>query len=156
MICKKCKRDLDSSLFYKHKTNLSGLSGHCKDCSSKTNKARKKAVRSSLSIQERRDIELKRKYDCSIEQYDLMFLNQEGRCLICNKHQSELNEILCVDHSHSSNKIRGLLCSSCNKGLGFFKDNPALLSNAIAYLARTDDKIQYNIQEKSSADIRSS
>ncbi len=40
----------------------------------------------------------------------------------------------CVDHCHKTGKIRGLLCASCNGGLGLFKDNPQALANAILYL----------------------
>lgn len=49
-------------------------------------------------------------------------------------------EKLHIDHCHVSNKIRGVLCFNCNHGLGNFKDNKDLLSNAIDYL----DKSLYN------------
>jgi hypothetical protein len=52
-----------------------------------------------------------------------------GRCAICDGTNR-----LVVDHCHASVAFRGILCNSCNVGLGFFKDNPALLSRAIDYL----------------------
>lgn len=50
-------------------------------------------------------------------------------CAICEKTGK-----LFIDHCHSSKKIRGVLCQQCNFGLGNFKDDPALLAKAIAYL----------------------
>lgn len=52
-----------------------------------------------------------------------------AHCVICGK-----TDKLCIDHCHTSKEVRGLLCSSCNFGLGNFKDNPVLLANAIKYL----------------------
>jgi hypothetical protein len=39
-----------------------------------------------------------------------------------------------VDHCHSTNKVRGILCDLCNTALGKFHDDVNLLSNAIGYL----------------------
>lgn len=66
--------------------------------------------------------------------------DQAGMCGICREALSkEPNEVM-VDHDHKTNRIRGLLCRRCNIGLGFFKDSIGLLSEAIQYLERTDEK----------------
>lgn len=63
--------------------------------------------------------------------YDREFKKQKGRCGICRqKPERRLN----ADHDHETNKFRGLLCKTCNIGLGYFKDNPALLEAAAMYL----------------------
>lgn len=56
---------------------------------------------------------------------------QRGGCKICCKDYS----ILSVDHNHTTGKVRGLLCHSCNVMLGFSKDNTEILQTAIYYLA---------------------
>jgi hypothetical protein len=58
-----------------------------------------------------------------------------GLCEICHEKMTPIN----VDHDHSLSgvqSLRGLLCTSCNNGLGCFEDNKTKLTNAIAYLER--------------------
>ena len=61
--------------------------------------------------------------------------NQAGLCHICGG-QGEQNKRpgLVMDHNHTTGKLRSLICSHCNVGLGMFKENPILLRAAIAYL----------------------
>ena len=61
-----------------------------------------------------------------------------GKCEICNQ---TITESTChIDHCHKTNKVRGLLCNTCNKGLGLFKDNIAALSKAILYLEKNNER----------------
>lgn len=80
--------------------------------------------------------QLKKLYNITIEDYNLMFKNQNGLCSICGRHQSELVRKLQVDHDHVNGKIRGLLCSRCNVGLGSFKDSIGLFTKAIEYIQK--------------------
>lgn len=78
---------------------------------------------------------IKRTYGITFEDYEQMFDNQKGCCKICNSRISNSRTgRLFVDHCHKTGTVRGLLCSSCNHGLGLFKDSPTLLKKAIAYL----------------------
>lgn len=70
-----------------------------------------------------------KRYGITQEQYENMVAQQQKKCLICGEEKT-----LVIDHCHSSNKVRGLLCHSCNKGLGCFYDNPDLLKKAIQYV----------------------
>jgi hypothetical protein len=84
-----------------------------------------------------RSAELKRSYGIGLDDWEAMYKAQNGVCAICKKAQdsvSERNVNLCVDHCHTTGDVRGLLCSSCNRGLGFFKDHPELIEAAAAYL----------------------
>ena len=80
-----------------------------------------------------------RKYGITLEEYNQMLIDQEGKCLICNKHYTKFESNLSVDHNHKTGEIRGLLCKNCNVGLGFFEDNCNLLLNAINYLNNGED-----------------
>jgi hypothetical protein len=71
----------------------------------------------------------KRTYGIEPEVYDAILIEQNGRCAICFK-----NADLHIDHDHKTGKPRGLLCGSCNRGLGLFQDDPAVLQLALYYL----------------------
>lgn len=73
-------------------------------------------------------------YGITKEDYDRMFIEQGGKCKICQKHQSEFKEKLAIDHCHTKGTVRGLLCKKCNLGIGLFEDNPIFLQSAIKYL----------------------
>lgn len=62
-----------------------------------------------------------------------MLDKQHSKCAICGV---EHGLKLCVDHSHSTGKIRGLLCQNCNKSLGLMKDNAESFRNAAKYLRK--------------------
>jgi hypothetical protein len=74
-------------------------------------------------------------YGLTMEQYNVMLIEQNGVCKICGKpEKSSSKGVLSVDHDHSTGNVRGLLCDTCNRGLGHFYDNISLLYNAIEYL----------------------
>jgi hypothetical protein len=86
-----------------------------------------------------RAYKLKAYYGMTVEQYDELLATQDGRCAICRQTQDEADtrkRNLSVDHCHDSGAIRGLLCESCNIGLGKFRDDPELLEAALNYLTR--------------------
>jgi hypothetical protein len=71
------------------------------------------------------------KYGITVEQYDFMIKAQNNKCAIC---KNEFTKTPSIDHCHNTSLVRGLLCSDCNVGIGFLKDNKEYLSNAIKYL----------------------
>lgn len=68
-------------------------------------------------------------YGITPSEYLEMLNERQGKCDICGKVAH-----LTIDHCHKTNTIRGMLCPTCNMGLGLFKDNPLLLNQAIEYL----------------------
>lgn len=79
--------------------------------------------------------ERKRRYGLAITGYDEMLVAQKGRCKLCGSTDPG-RQVFLVDHDHSTDKIRGLLCSKCNSGLGLFNDNPELLALAAKYIRK--------------------
>ena len=67
------------------------------------------------------------------EEYKELLDIYKHRCAICKKELGDKNRP-CVDHSHETGQVRGILCSQCNSGLGFFNDSTELLSAAGEYL----------------------
>lgn len=84
---------------------------------------------------EKRHAQRLRKYSITPEHHAAMMKDQGGVCAICGTAPEGVKNFPMVDHCHTSGKVRGLLCSNCNQGLGKFKDNPALLRAAIEYLS---------------------
>ncbi len=110
-VCADCKLSLDTSLFDMNKS-------FCKECS--------------------RLRYIFKTYQLTKDDYDTMLKAQNYQCYICKStdSNSKLFRNLCVDHNHDTNQIRGLLCDSCNRGLGYFKENISNLEGAISYLKK--------------------
>lgn len=79
-----------------------------------------------------KNLVLKRLYGITLAEFNEMVTDQGGRCAICGVDPPRL----VVDHDHESGVVRGLLCDSCNNGLGRFRDDPDALMAAAAYLLR--------------------
>lgn len=81
-----------------------------------------------------RKMNLKFRYNLTIEQWDEMFAKQGSVCAICKSDTPNGGNGWSTDHCHATGKVRGVLCVKCNRGLGCYNDNPELLRDAAAYL----------------------
>ncbi|MEN8656250.1 endonuclease VII domain-containing protein [Streptomyces sp. 21So2-11] len=80
---------------------------------------------------------LRNKFGLTLEDYEAMLVVQDRRCKICLRTAGEADRCfkrLGVDHCHSTGKIRGLLCRSCNAAIGQLQDSPRIIKRAAAYL----------------------
>jgi len=75
-----------------------------------------------------------KKYKVSPQDVERQLKAQNYTCAVCPRHIVE--QSCRVDHDHRTGKFRALLCSWCNRGLGFFGDSPIQLHAAAAYLER--------------------
>jgi len=79
----------------------------------------------------------KKEYNLSLDDLDKLLKSQNNCCLICSIDFSKTRYN--VDHNHITGKVRGALCNSCNRGIGFLKDNFELLVNAAKYIQEKDN-----------------
>lgn len=146
-LCRLCHQEKPLSEF-------SGGRGKCKPCRSLEQRARYEADRERWLLYARsrrekngttireyqrayrkknkdaiRDRGLRYLYGISMEEFEKLAKRQAWRCAICEQKKK-----LSVDHDHQTGEIRGLLCASCNCGLGYFQDDPGLLASASSYL----------------------
>ena len=83
---------------------------------------------------------LKRNYNITLERYNEMFSEQDGKCKICNQSEkrihpkTKIKRRLTVDHNHETGAVRSLTCANCNSLLGMANDNPEILRSAAKYL----------------------
>ncbi|MCI0530036.1 MAG: endonuclease VII domain-containing protein [Nitrospira sp.] len=81
---------------------------------------------------------LRLKYNMSLAEYDSMLEGQGGVCAICGTDTPGGMGRFPVDHNPETNKIRGILCNSCNLGIGHFKHDSNLTKLATEYLLRNN------------------
>ena len=72
----------------------------------------------------------------SVLDRDEALLAQESKCKICGIPEIKLGKALAVDHDHSTGIFRGLLCDRCNRGIGYFDDDPKKLEKAAKYFTK--------------------
>lgn len=86
-----------------------------------------KKNRERVQIRER-----ERKYGLSQSGFEAILDSQKGSCAICRKTFTGIPH---VDHDHVTGKVRGLLCTGCNIGIGHFRDDPLIAVRAASYLS---------------------
>jgi hypothetical protein len=127
--CKECEKSIKKEIRGKQKQEK---------------KQKEKDEELSIPYKERVQTYLDRRYTNNIftgygvtyERYQEMLNEQNGLCAIC-RNPPEQHKRLVVDHDHKSGYVRGLLCEWCNFGLGWFRDDPEYLLNAIEYLKKS-------------------
>lgn len=132
--CSVCGVNKGLDEYHKRSNRPCGVRSICKDCYKKypSDKKRKEGYM--------RNYDLKKSYGIDVNEYQRIYDLQDGRCAICEKKNIEVaknhKKNLSVDHCHASGKIRGLLCDSCNRGLGLLGDDAINLFRAFLYLTR--------------------
>lgn len=156
--CSKCKEEKSVEDFYK--SSRYGYQAWCKKCNTQAQKDWRENSRDKYRnyhdkwYEENKNSVLKasrdralRKYGISEEEYSRLYVSQQGICAICGKpetrKQNGKETLLCVDHDHETGRIRGLLCHTCNVGIGMLC-TAELLDKAYDYL----NDAKYHIESK--------
>jgi hypothetical protein len=126
--CRTCLQVKPLIDFHKHSTYKDGIDTKCRKCTNLFQKQYRKQW-GAIGDHKAKVRNLKKKYGITFEQYMEMVDDQGGFCAICRDPPPFV-----VDHCHVTGKVRGLLCVTCNLGLGGFRDNIKSLYTAIRYL----------------------
>ena len=162
-ICSVCKEPKELYLFYVSIRAKDGRQHRCVECSKVlTQKATKQwrlnnpdRVKASS-----KRTKIKLKYGLSAENLVELFDEQNGHCAICgilldfnapSKHNKPH-----LDHDHKTGIARGILCLTCNTGIGMFNDDAYLLEAARNYLlVGHRERLSEEASEKEDAIVRS-
>ena len=143
-ICTLCRKEKTLLEFSPRKNGRLGLDSRCKEC--KAELARDYSLKNKEKISQNnaewrknnpgrytkrsRGYVMKR-YGITTEEYDELFLIQEGRCKICSRVSEKA---LHVDHDHKTGRVRGLLCHRCNTSIGLMEESADNLKRMIEYI----------------------
>src|SRR5690348_3462988 len=135
--CRKCKVIKNINEFYSNPK----INSLCKSC----DKIRKQKYRNKPEIKQKEYLRYmerfyKKKYGITFNDYQEMLEKQKGLCAICRNPNTGIDKRskkikrLNIDHYHNTGKVRGLLCTKCNHGIGLFQDNILLFESCIRYI----------------------
>lgn len=159
-VCTKCSEQKPNSEFSKNNTRKTGRNSYCKSChkeyvakhyqENKETYLEKADNWKTANPQKRKDVAnkytknnpeklrnnfLKNKYGITLEEFNDKQSLQQHKCTICgNKFKNTKDAHM--DHCHATGKIRDILCSACNKGLGYFRDSVPNILAAAQYLIK--------------------
>lgn len=131
-ICATCGIEQDISEYWKHPNCTGGRHIHCKTCYNSKRNAKYAAdeeLRKRLRVADSCN-----KRGITVVQYEAYRILQDYSCAICHVSEKDLGHRLHIDHCHTADIPRGLLCPACNTMLGQAKDSVEILKNAIDYL----------------------
>lgn len=126
--CSSCKEKKLLAEFHNYQQkNLEGP-GRCKECTAKD--------------------WIRFRYKIEPEVFFGLAKQQNGRCAIClidlevSSESARMRRLSAIDHCHETGAVRGLLCRSCNTGIGFLGDSAKQLRAAAHYLDSFQSKRQ--------------
>jgi hypothetical protein len=112
------------------------MSVYCRRCTNTYHREKQRELRKTgrFNSLRQRELYLKRTYGLTLQEYEEQLAHQRGVCAICQRSPKE-KTLLRVDHCHKTQAIRGLLCDTCNRGIGYFQDDAKALRRAADYVS---------------------
>lgn len=163
--CNTCNESKPTTDYWRDSSRSSGYKGYCKKCKpdrgeyhkqwakDNADKMREYSRRSKAKPENKlRDKKrtYQTRYGITMEEFEAMVISQGGVCAICKRNAlNATGKAFAVDHDHkccpgksSCGKcVRGALCQVCNQALGMFGDSQEVLESAIAYLAKSEQRV---------------
>ena len=131
-ICRTCKQEKPLDEFHVDRDKLDGHKSQCKECNKEARKEFYEQHPGFAAIESRR-----KRYKLDQDEYLKMVESQQSRCFICRDERK-----LHVDHDHTTQKVRALICRDCNLMIGYAGEDPLILSAVIQYLEFFDDSLE--------------
>ena len=134
--CRFCRAVIQKRYYNNHKDVIAAKASLCQKRWSPEKRAKIVARRRETYIKKAPEIRknnLWYMYGLTVEQYEAMVEAQKGLCAICSQPAAGKKRGH-VDHCKKTKKIRGILCTKCNTGIGLLGDDPKRLLLAVAYL----------------------
>lgn len=131
--CSRCREVKLGSSFSISRHTKDGLCITCKPCQALSRRANQAKISAR-----RRAYTITKKYGLTHDEYRNLLSIQNGVCAICSEPERATYRgavtPLRIDHDHITGMVRGLLCSTCNTGIGHLRDSLELLKRATRYL----------------------
>lgn len=143
--CRDCGVAKPLALMKKNRACKYGVQRMCNACSSER-EMRQRDANPDIAL----NSHLLRKFGITLARYNELLEQQGGVCAICGEPPASIlghvsrrqgcavRPRLVVDHCHETGQVRGLLCTRCNRGIGFLKDSTTLVASALGYLQRAE------------------
>lgn len=129
--CTKCGEEKPLSSFHKERRSSDGVTARCKSCTSNYGKSWRQSKGNAYHRTQR--------YGITPEEYTEMLEEQLHKCACCGSSNPKRRAGFVIDHDHATGLVRGLLCHSCNIGIGQLGDSINGLTQALDYLRRHYD-----------------
>lgn len=135
-LCTTCGILKEIDAFHNYAKGPGGKAYRCKLCDSAARKAYQLRQDPEKKRAMARNRMMRAKYGIEPEDFENMNTRCGGLCEICGGEPTTYQgfKTLCVDHCHTTGKVRGLLCNKCNQALGLFQDSIENLLSAVEYL----------------------
>lgn len=134
-VCTKCNKPKEKKEFRARRGRKSGKSSWCKSCLSEWRRADKQKDPEKWRAYEFAR-GLRRNYGLTVIQYNELLASQHNVCAVCGTDGSEFKRGFHVDHDKHTGQVRGILCTKCNPGIGYFDHRIEKLEMAITYLKK--------------------
>lgn len=129
-ICKQCRQEV--LVLDMPRTSAGNRSVFCSACVAvRGRKSRELGTLQRLDKDRRANL---RKFKMTLPEFEDLLLFQGQRCAICFSPDPGGHGNFHVDHCHATGRNRALLCTRCNTGLGYFRDDPGLIRRAASYV----------------------
>lgn len=125
----------------------------CVSCWRRYASAWRRANRTDLSVLLSKDRMLQWHYGITLAQYNEILSGQRGLCAVCLRQEEAIDprlgepRALAVDHCHVTNRIRGLLCSHCNRALGLLREDAKIIDQLLTYIRSADTGVRVSKPE---------